>query len=546
MATDPRPRPNVADEDSASTDGSGPPWSAEDALVIDGSGLEPMAVVPWPMLMRDRMRDRASQSGRYPTIVLWTVLYGLFSVGFTITILSFSLTHIARDLGTREVVLTWVITGPILAFAVVGPTMGKLADLHGPRRVYLMGLLGSSVFAALTSMAWNSWSLIGFRVLGAAVGAATGPASLSLINRMFSRDRRAQAMGYWSLVAAGGPVLGVVAGGPIVEEFGWRWIFAAQAPLMCAGVLIAFALLPEVERRRDVLFDVPGAGLLALTVTSALVALNRGPLWGWTHPAVGGLAASSVLFLVAFVLVERRSAAPMIPLAYFSRRNVVAPILAQVFGNFAYMGGFLLTPQLLDKVLDIGTQQGSQLSIARPLTFAIAGPVAGWLTTRLGERVMGTFGMSCIALSMLLLATVRPESSPLLVVISLMLSGVGMGSASPAMATAIANAVADKDLGVAGAAQQMMSQIGVVAGTQVMFTVYEARSASAGVADAFNEAYLVGAGACLLATLAAVFVRRTPKADAHELEKQLGSRSAIGQPGPEASLLEEKRPSPSR
>ncbi len=485
-------------------------WSAEDSLVIEAPGLEPVSVVPWPLLIRDRVRDRAQQSERYPTIVLWTVLYGLFSVGFTITILSFSLTQIADDLGTKPVVLTWIITGPILAFAVVGPTMGKLSDLHGPRRIYILGLAGSALFAALTAVAWDPVSLIGFRVLGAAIGAATGPASLSLINRMFARDRRAQAMGYWSLVAAGGPVLGVVAGGPIVEVFGWRWIFAAQAPLMLAGVLIAIALLPDVPRNRDVTFDVPGALLLAGTATSALFALNRAPAWGWTHPLVLGFFALSPVLLVAFVVVERRAPTPMVPLAYFSNRNFVFPITAQIFGNFAYMGGFLLTPQLLEKVLDIGTQQGSQLSIARPLSFAVAGPLAGWLTTKVGERIIGTFGMACIALSMLLLAAVGEDSSPMLVVASLVLSGVGMGAASPAMAAAIANAVADTDLGIAGAAQQMMSQIGVVAGTQVMFTVYEARSSAVGDVPAFHAAYLVGAGACVLATLAATFVRRTP------------------------------------
>jgi EmrB/QacA subfamily drug resistance transporter len=486
-------------------------WTADDALVIDGSGLEPISVVPWAVLIRERVRTRAQQSDRYPTIVLWTVLYGLFSVGFTITILSFSLTHIARDLDTREVVLTWVITGPILAFAVVGPTMGKLADLYGPRRVYLLGLAGSAFFAGLTAVAWDAGSLIGFRVVGAAIGAAAGPASLSMINRMFPPERRAQAMGYWSLVAAGGPVLGVVAGGPIVEVFGWRWIFAAQAPLMFAGVLIAFALLPEVPRRRDVSFDVPGAVLLAGAATTGLVALNRGPAWGWTHPAVLAFFAAAPVLLSAFVVVERRAAAPMVPLAYFSRRNFVFPITAQVFGNFAYMGGFLLTPQLLEKVLDIGTQQGSQLSIARPLSFAVAGPVAGWLTIRIGERVIGVFGMACISLSMVILATVEPTSSPMLVVVSLLLSGIGMGAASPAMAAAIANAVADHDLGIAGAAQQMMSQIGVVAGTQVMFTVYEARTATVGLVSAFHEAYLFGAAACALATIASAFVHRTPE-----------------------------------
>ena len=106
------------------------------------------------------------------------------------------------------------LTGPLLAFAVVGPAAGKLADLHGQRRIYLASLVAVGVFAGLTALAPSAGWLIAFRILGAATGAATGPASLAIINRLFPRERRSQAMGYWSMVGAGGPVIGVVAGGP--------------------------------------------------------------------------------------------------------------------------------------------------------------------------------------------------------------------------------------------------------------------------------------------------------------------------------------------
>src|SRR3546814_4198723 len=172
------------------------------------------------------MWDGAKQSPRYPWLVLTTVLLGLLSVGFTITILSVSIPRIADDLGSNESTLTWLVTGPLLAFAVFGPSAGKLGDLKGHRRVYAWSMAAVIVFAGLTAVAWDAPSLLAFRILGAATGAAVGPASLALINRLFPKERRAQAMGYWSMVGAGGPVVGVVAGGPIVEAFGWRWIFA--------------------------------------------------------------------------------------------------------------------------------------------------------------------------------------------------------------------------------------------------------------------------------------------------------------------------------
>src|SRR5688500_9532655 len=198
-----------------------------DDLSVEAPGADEVAVAQWPLLLRDRLVQRVEQSDRYPWIILTTVLFGLFTVGFTITILSNSIPRIADDLGADISTLTWTLTGPLLAFAVVGPAAGKLGDLYGQRRVYLVSLAFVCVFAALTAVAWSATSLIAFRVLGAATGAATGPASMAMINSLFPPQRRAQAMGYWSMVGAGGPVIGVVAGGPIVEAFGWRWIFAA-------------------------------------------------------------------------------------------------------------------------------------------------------------------------------------------------------------------------------------------------------------------------------------------------------------------------------
>src|SRR4051794_32206220 len=247
-----------------------------------------MHVVPWPLLLRDRVARKVEAHPKYPWIVLATALFGLFSVGFTITVLSNSIPRIASDLHSNESTLTWVITAPLLAFAVFGPAAGKLADLRGQRRVYLYSLGGVAVFAALTAMAPNAAALIAFRALGAAVGAAEGPASLAIINRTFPSGRRAQAMGWWSMVGAGAPVIGVVAGGPVVQAFGWRWIFVAQVPLTLATLLLAAAVLPDAPGDPDSRFDLPGAATLGIGALSVLLAINRGPIAGWTSPMVVG------------------------------------------------------------------------------------------------------------------------------------------------------------------------------------------------------------------------------------------------------------------
>ena len=396
-------------------------------LVVDAPGAEEVAVVPWSLLWRDRVQNKASGSGRYPWVVLAATLFGLFAVGFEITVLSISIPDISGDLGTTSDILTWAITGPILAYAVVGPMAGKIADVRGARRVYLFSLFAVTVLSALTAIAWDAASLIGFRVLGAAVGAAVGPSSLAMINKLFPPERRAQALGYWSLVAAGGPVLGVVAGGPIVELIGWRAIFVAQVPLTLVALVVGFFILPETARRLEVKVDVLGSLMLALGVGSLLVALNRGPALGWSSPAVVIAFALFPAFLVAFVFVERRASHPLIPLRYFRRPNFAFPLTNQFFTNFAYMGGFILTPLLLQEQLGYGEAKTGFLSIARPLTFAITGPIAGYITTRIGERKNAVIGSLFIVGSMVLLAQVGVGTTDLLILGALALSGHGHG-----------------------------------------------------------------------------------------------------------------------
>jgi EmrB/QacA subfamily drug resistance transporter len=478
-----------------------------DELSIEAPGAEEVQVLPWPLLLRERVHERVAGSPRYPWLVLVVALFGLFSVGFTITILSVSVPRIADELHSDVSTVTWVVTGPLLAFAVVGPAMGKLGDLYGHRRVYGISMLCVSAFAALTALAWSAGALIAFRTLGAATGAAVGPASIAVINRLFPRERRVQAMGYWSMVGAGGPVIGVVAGGPIVETFGWRWIFAAQVPLTLAGLGLAMLVLPETERRRGVRFDLAGAVILAVGATSLLFAINRGPSFGWSHWAIVTGFAIAPLAVAAFVVVERRVAHPLLPLAYVRRANFSFAIATQCFTNFAYMGGFVITPLFLEAEFHYPETRVGGLMIARPLAFAIAGPLAGYVAIRVGERASAVVGAAFVVASMFALSAVEPGSSDLIIVGSLALSGIGLGCSSPALAASIANAVDERDLGVAGAFQQMMTQLGVVVGIQVMQTVSVVREPAAGAVGAYGEAYLVGGVVAALGIVTSLFVR---------------------------------------
>lgn len=465
--------------------------------------------------------------------ILSTVLFGLFSVNVTITILAVSIHRIADELGTSEPTMTWVVTGPMLAFGVIGPLVGKLGDRLGHRRLFLWGLGGAAAMALASALAWNAGSLIAFRTLGAIEGAATGPASFALISRIFDRSERVRALGYWAMVAAGAPVVGVVLGGPLIEAFGWRTMFVAQVPLTVLALALAWKLFPETPRNAHGSFDLAGAALLALVVTPVLYSISEAPRLGWLDPTVlGGLAVAPVA-LAGFVRVERRAENPLFPLRYLGRPGFSFAIVTQTFLNAAYMGSFILTPLYLQNVLGLSESRTGLLSIARPLSFALIGVAAGSISRRFGGRRAGMGGTAIVAVALAWMATFGADTAQLSIVGALALAGVGMGIATPPLSASVTVSVEPEDYGIAGAAQQMMNQVGVVIGITVMQSVQQGRLAVDGLAGSYPWGYLTGV---VLSCIAVVAATRIVSAIPEPATATATAESATPEPAPTPEL----------
>src|SRR5680860_1178705 len=277
-------------------------WVEGNEFPGEAPGVEEVPAIAWPLLLRARVHHHLRRRDHYPRWVLVTVLTGLFAMGFTITIVAVSLGPIGRDLGASPSALTWGVTGPWLALA-------------------------------LTACAWDGGSFIAARIIGSLPGAAIGPTSMALIMRAFPDEDRVKAMGWWALVGAGGPVIGLVAGGPMVEAFGWRALFLAQVPLALFALIVAIFVLHETPRRSSESIDVAGALTIGLATVAALLALTFGAELGWTHPVVLGLFAIAPAMLWAFVRCERRAEHPLLPLDFFRHRDFTASLVAQFGAN---------------------------------------------------------------------------------------------------------------------------------------------------------------------------------------------------------------------
>lgn len=528
---------------------------AEALLSKTGAGADGGIVIPWPILFRHRMHHRVASSDRYQWWILWTVLAGLLSVNITFTVFVVALPQVAHQLHTSVSTLTWTSTGPLLAFGVAAPVLGKLGDLRGYRRLYLWGLSGAALSVVLTASAPTAGVLIAARLFDGVQGAATGAASMALVLQAFSHEDRVKAMGWWALVGAGGPVLGVTIGAPIIQYFGWRALFWGELPLMAIAAVLALVVLPSRDRPAPPVvggstpvadpdpavdhdpapsgstpipadragapspwsqLDWTGSWTLAVAVTAALFALNEAPSWGFTAPATLAIVAVAIVAGVAFVLHERKAPRPLIPLRYFRMRNFVFPLGARALVNFAYMGGFFLFPILMEGVYHYSETRAGLVSTARPLMFSLIAPVAGYAAVKVGERSLVVVGALALAVSMLVFTQLGTEPSLVVILVALALSGVGNGVSTPSTVSSASNEVAADELGVMSAAQQLITQIGIVAGIQVMVTVQASGGGGVGSLSSFHRAYAVGAVAAVLAGVCGFFMRNTPRTGSQE------------------------------
>jgi EmrB/QacA subfamily drug resistance transporter len=449
--------------------------------------------------LRGRVIARLEASGRYPNWVLLAALAGMFATTFPITILAVSLGAIAREFETSETTVAWVISAPMLLSAVALPLLGKLGDLRGHRRVFLVGFAAATATAALTSLAWNAPSLIGFRTLAAVVGGATQPTAMALIFSVYPQQDRVRAMGWWSMTGAAAPALGLIAGGPLVDLLGWRVVFVLQALLSCVALGLAALILRETPRQR-VRFDLAGSLTLAVGVAGFMYALGRVRELGFASPWIAGACAVSALGLAAFVQVERRSAAPLLPLEFFRRRNFTAPILSNALMGAAYMGAFVLAPLILLQIFGFSISLTAGVMLLRTFTLTLSSPLGGLLGGRVGERAAAVLGCAIMTVSLVVMALGVAEASILGVGAGLVLQGLGHGLGLPSLTSSVSNAVPEESLGIASATNRLTGTAGSAFGITLLTLVYGGTNTG----DAFALALLTGAALSMLSLAAAI------------------------------------------
>lgn len=436
--------------------------------------------------------------GRAQRRVLWATLVGVFVTSFPSVILVAALPDVATDFGVGETSVGWVLTAPMIAAAVLVPLFGKLGDLRGHRQVFLLGFGGAAVLAALSAAAPNLGTLIVLRTASQAAGMATTPTALALLMATHGPAERPRALGAWAFAGASAPVIGLLAGGPLIGAVGWRGIFVLEAVIAAVAMPLCIASLPRTPRLERVRFDVAGGVLLMLGSGAAVFALDRSAQWGFAAPAVVAAALVCPVALWAFARVERRTADPLLPLELVRRRTFVAPVLGDTLLNVPSIGAFFMAPLVLHGVFDRSVGEAAYLLIPMPLGMSVLANVGGWLTVRVGERrtavagavlMLGALGVGAVGCATEVLA---------LVVAGFAMHGAAIGINQPSLASAAAGALDRTATGVGMAVMRMLSQLGAAAGISI--------AVAAVAAHGFVFAYGVLGVVTVLAIVAAASV----------------------------------------
>ncbi|MCE3266377.1 MAG: drug resistance transporter, EmrB/QacA subfamily [Solirubrobacterales bacterium] len=477
----------------------------------------------------------------------WLALYvlctGVLMIVIDATIVNVALPSIQDDLGFSQSDLAWVVNAYMIPFGGLLLLAGRLGDLIGQLRIFLIGLAVFTAASLVCAVAQSQGMLIGARFVQGAGGALTSAVVLAMIVRMFPQPaEQAKAIGVFGFVASAGGSIGLLAGGALTEAISWHWIFFINVPIGIATAILARRTVPAYEGiGLSQGADIPGAILLTAGLMLGVYNILQIAEEGWFAAQTLILGGISLALIAAFVLRQARIPNPLMPLRLFRSANVSganvvqALVVAGMFGLF-FMGALYMQRVLGYDPLEVG------------LAFLPATIAMGTMSLKVSDRVNMRFGpkavlipaLGALAAALLLMARTPVDASfaaDLLAPMTLM--GIGAGLAFPALMTLAMSGVEMEDSGLASGLVNTSVQVGGAIGLAVLATLATDRtesltesgeSAASALNGGYHLAYLIGAGLIGIGIVVALFVLRSPDmSEVGELERDTeGAQAELG------------------
>ncbi|NJN40263.1 MAG: MFS transporter [Gammaproteobacteria bacterium] len=396
---------------------------------------------------------------------------GLFMIFLDALIVNVALPSIQTDFDVGEQGLQWVVAGYSLGMAVFIMTAATLADLHGRRRWYLIGVSVFTLASIACGVAPSLEVLNLARGVQGVAAAAANVTSLALVSAAFpDPGQKARAIGIWTAIASIGTAIGPTLGGVLVEEFGWRSIFLVNVPVGIAVVVLSLRYVTESRDERPRKLDVRGQALFAASIGALAYAVIQGPKDGWDAPLILALFALAAIGGFVFVRAEQRSADPMMDVSLFRDRGYSLALATICAVLFAVYGMLLLITQYLQNVRDFSAVQTGLMILPLSLTIAIVSPLAGRLVGHFGVRLPVLFGLSALIVGMLGLVA-SGQGSIAFVLVGLGVTGIGTALCITPLTTLAMTSVPPQRAGMASGIMSAQRAIGSTIGFAVMGSV---------------------------------------------------------------------------
>ncbi|MGO1080521.1 MFS transporter [Inquilinus sp. CA228] len=448
----------------------------------------------------DACVDRAVPARRAARLVALSL--GIVVVQLDVTIVNVALDQM-RDLMDGSVAgLQWVVNGYALAFASLLLTGGALGDRFGARRLYLAGFALFTLASLACGLAPNGTVLIIARVVQGAGAALLVPCSLSLLTHAYQDPReRAKAIGLWGALASTAMVAGPVVGGALIAPFGWRSIFLVNLPVGLVGLWLTLRFTTETEGRHNRALDLPGQVLAIVALVALTGTIIEGEPLGWTHPVVLGGAALFLLSGAAFLLVEARSAVPMMPLGLFRHPTFSAASVIGFLLSCAFYGSIFLLSLYFQGLLGMSPLVTGLAFVPMTGLIAVANIVAGRMAARWGARLPIMLGLGIgMAGYGALAAVLTPAADYGAIWWTLLLIGCGMALAIPPTIAALLATVERNRAGIASGVLNAVRQTGGAVGVAMLGVISGGGDSIAGM----RLAMLLNTGLLVIGLVVAV------------------------------------------
>jgi EmrB/QacA subfamily drug resistance transporter len=462
----------------------------------------------------------------------WLALFVLCSGSLMIvldsTIVNVALPSIREDLGFSESSLAWVVNAYLLTFGGFLLLGGRLGDLFGHRRLFLGGLTLFTAASLACGLATTQTFLVAARAVQGLGGAVVSVVAFSIVMTLFTEPaERTKAMGVIGFVSAGGGSVGVLAGGVLTDLLDWHWIFLVNIPVGVAVIAASLVLLPGGSGQGAAKVDVTGAVTVTAALMTAVYAIVNGNEVGWATAQTLGLLAVSVVLLATFLVVEHRSAAPLVPLSLFRLRSVAVANVVGVLWAAAMFAWFFLSALYLQLVLGYDPLQvGLAFLPSNLIMMAFSLGLSAKMVMRFGTRVPLALGLVISSVGLVLFSRAPVDGTFVADVLpAMLLLGIGAGMAfNPVLLSAMSE-VEPKDAGLASGVVNTSFMMGGALGLAVLASLAAWRTGElvadgteqlAALNGGYQVAFLAGAVAALAAgVIGGTLLRTVPMSDPH-------------------------------